>query len=109
MTKIDITKEDLSIVAGPAYEQQSEDGPIAVYDWFIVYRDRQEGALTWKESFQRDYQTKEILEQIVAQGSIDPEKWDKGDPWFFYHKGKPLKERWAPFGDAWEQDQKERE
>jgi len=103
-----ITKEELSIVAGPTYEQQSEDGPIAAYDWFVVYRDRQKDALTWKVYFQREYQAKEAINQIVTYDDIIPEEWEKGDPWLPYHQGKSLEERWAPFGDAWEQEQKER-
>jgi hypothetical protein len=49
--RIPINPGDLTVVAGPSYEINTEDGPVSRYDYFVVYRDRLREALTLDITF----------------------------------------------------------
>jgi len=110
MSRVQVTAADLSVVEGPAYEVQSEDGPYTSWDVLVVYRDRQPDAMTWGRTFGRrgGEEAHAWVAHIVGYGSIDASKWSKGDPWLAYHGGMTLEERWAPYGPAWQAEQEAR-
>ena len=108
--RIQVKDADLCVVAGPVYEVWSEDGPIHRYDYFVVFHNRAKDGLTWAgPEFRRPDKAEKALAAIVEHGSINPDCWTKGDPWWDYHLGMSLEERWAPFGPEWEAEQKERQ
>lgn len=106
MTRIPVTADDLDVVAGPSYMEHTEDGPQSRFDYFVVYHNREKDGLTLDKSFARSYAAEQMMQRIVEHGSINPQKWTKGDPWWSYHRGMSLQERYAPFGPAWQEEQR---
>jgi hypothetical protein len=92
---ISVTGDDLSVVAGPSYMIQTEDGPGSCYDYFLVYHDRLPDALTFEESFSSEREAEEKRGEIEEFGGFDTQKWGRGDPWDHIHQGKSLEERYA--------------
>ena len=108
MKRIPITENDLEVVAGPSYQEQTEDGPQSRYDYFLVYHNRQPDALTLDKVFTQSTKAELMRQWVVKHGSLNPERWDKGDPWSHIHRGMSLQERYAPYGPAWQAEQQER-
>jgi hypothetical protein len=105
---ISITGDELSVVAGPSYMIQTEDGPGSRYDYFLVYNDRLPDAVTFEENFSSEGAAEKKREEIEEFGGFDTQKWDQGDPWTPYHQGQSMEERYAPYGPAWQAEQEGR-
>lgn len=109
MPRIAVTAADLTVVPGPAFQMQDEDGPYTDWHVFVVYRERSSEARTWKRYFDRrgEDEAREWIKKIVAHGSINPNKWDENDPWVGYHNNMALGQRLMPFGLEWERERED--
>jgi hypothetical protein len=111
MARLTLKPADLSVVPGPAFEAQGEDGPYTDWRVFVVYRPQAgEGMhpLTWERSFGRrgEREAQGWVDRMVEHGSIDACKWVDGDPWQPYHDGLSLQERLSPFGPEWAREER---
>jgi hypothetical protein len=100
-----IKPEELSVVAGPTYEHQTESGPETRFNYYVVWRNRQTDAKTLIENFEREQVAAEEMAKIAKNKLLYANEWSKGDPWDGYHQNMSLEERWAPFGSAWQAEQ----
>jgi hypothetical protein len=109
MTKrIALKPGDLTIVEGPLYQEWREGESYTFFDYFVVYQDRKPQARTLDMSFRSMSGAEEAKGAFEDCEVINIEHWDNGDPWMGYHQGMTLEERWAPHGEAWQQEQNER-
>ena len=94
---------DVTEMAGPLYEAPSEDGPVVVFDWFVVASDATGKSYTYTFAcFGRDEErARAHATRVFSRGQIDLRYWTAGDPWEAYHGGMSLEERLAPFGPEW--------
>lgn len=96
-----------SIVEGPEYEMQTEDGFDYHCDQFVVAHMPDEGKTKLYLGFAWRQQAVELIEAAEAYGSIDPAKWGREDPWADYH-AESLQQRLGAFGTEWQIEENER-
>jgi len=105
----------ISLVEGPDYQDQTEDGPVVRCGQFVVAVvsinvPDAHAEVRGKRFFQffkwrGDAQAR--IDAIHDHGSVNLAKWTEGDPWGGYRQGT-LEDRLGVHGTEWELEQKER-
>jgi|GEM_PF-3949744 len=88
---------ELRVVEGPAYQVRTEDGPATRWDFFVATADGRFAPVSFRWA-------DEAAE--YAKTATPTAEWTvEQDPWYAYHGGLTLEERWAPFGPDWQREQ----
>ena len=85
--------KEVGIYEGPAYMENSEDGPIAVWDCFaaVLAADGREFRHLVPFRHRSDERLARLVSRIEATGVIDPDLW-------YEEVRMPLEEKWALMG-----------
>jgi len=83
--------QTVAIYEGPAYYENTEDGPIAVWDCFaaVTTPDGKDFRHFLPFRSRRDYRLEGLVARIEAAGVIDTDRWVEMEP------PMPLEVRWA--------------
>lgn len=71
------------VYEGPLYEEAGEDGPRAVFDYFVGVRVLDGRSMTHKATFSpyEEHRAKTLVDMVEREGVIDLEHWTEANPW----------------------------
>jgi hypothetical protein len=81
------------------FERNTEDGPVVVFDYFVVAVGEDGAEYSHFKCFEWKADAEKLMQRVLAAKVIDPQYWAK------VPERMSLEEEFAPFGPAWQFEQ----